>query len=426
MTHAPRLSPPPLAHDPGLRWRRVQWRVLLATSFCYLFYYTGRQNFGWAIKGLREDLHLSNTEIGWISGTALLCYGLGQLVSGHLGDRLGGRRMTALGALLSCGLNWVASFAGGFWTLVVPWALNNAAQSMGYAPASRLISNWWGPRERGRAYGIFNFAAGFSSVVTFATAILVLGWLPWVWVFRLPVLLMPLGALVFFLLVRDRPEELGFRGPSAGAAGGPADAPAEPHPSIGQSYRRILANRRFLVASLGFGFNNWGRLALLVWAPGHFLGARWKEDPGAAWIALALPLGMALGALAAGYAADRLFGADRPRLIALALVLAGGATLAMFFAPREQPALGLLLLFLAGFFIFGSISTFSVLAVEVVGREAVGAGTGFMNAVGYGTAALGDLVIGVTLDATGRTESVFLVSAVACLLGALCALASRR
>jgi OPA family glycerol-3-phosphate transporter-like MFS transporter len=60
--------PPP--GDPAAL-RRVQWRCLLATSFCYLFYDTGRQNFGWAIPGIREDLGLSNAQIGSISGTAL-------------------------------------------------------------------------------------------------------------------------------------------------------------------------------------------------------------------------------------------------------------------------------------------------------------------------------------------------------------------
>lgn len=410
----------------GSAFRRAQWRVLLATSFCYLFYYTGRQNFGWAIKGIREDLGLTNTQIGWISGTALVCYGVGQIVSGHLGDRFGGRRVVALGALLSCALNWATSFGQGFWTLVVPWSLNNAAQSMGFAPASRLITNWWGARERGRAFGIFTFAAGFSSVLTFAAAIVVLGHLSWVWVFRLPVLLLPVGALVLLVLVRDRPEDLGFRPAGERPRGLGEESSEDPPRSMREGYREVLANRRFVIASLGFGLNNWGRLGLLVWVPLHFLGPRWREDPTAAWVTLALPVGMALGALAAGHVADRFDGADRPRLIGVLLTLASATTLALFFVPRSQQGLGLALLFLAGFFVFGAVAGFAVLSADLLGRRSMGTGTGFMNAVGYGVAALGDLVIGVTLDATGRTESLFVVTALACLLGALASFAIRR
>jgi len=401
----------------------AQRRVLAATSLCYLLYYVGRQNFGWAIPGLREEVGLTNTQIGWISGTGLACYGAGQIVSGYLGDRLGGRWMVTLGALLSCLFNWLTSFGRDVWSVALFWTLNNGAQSMGFAPSSRLLTNWWGPRERGRAFGVFNFAAGIASVVTFGLAILVLARLSWVWVFRLPVLLMPLGGLLFFWLVRDRPEDAGFPAPAEGRERAGPDPAA-----LGAvaAYREVLADRRFVLASVGFGFGNWARLGLLVWVPVHFLGAGWKQDPGAAWITLALPVGMALGALAAGYGVDRFFGADHARLIVACLGLAALTTAALFFLPVERRGLAVTLLFLAGFFVFGPVSSFSVLAAELTGRRAVGTGTGLMNAVGYAAAALGDLVIGLVLDATGATAPLFLIVTGACLAGAWCGAAIMR
>ena len=151
--------------------------MLLATSACYLVYYTGRQNLGWAIPGVRAELGLSATEIGWISGAGLIVHGASQVVSGHFADRAGGRRLIALGAIASCALNWVGSFARGFWTLSIPWALNGCAQSLGFAPASRVLAAWWAPGKRGRAYGLLNGAAGLSSVITYTTAALVIAWL---------------------------------------------------------------------------------------------------------------------------------------------------------------------------------------------------------------------------------------------------------
>jgi OPA family glycerol-3-phosphate transporter-like MFS transporter len=394
--------------------------VLLATSACYLVYYTGRQNLGWAIPGLRAELGLSATEIGWISGAGLVLYGAGQLVSGHVADRAGGRRLVALGAVTSCALNWLTSFGGGFWSLVVPWALNGYAQSMGFAPASRLIAAWWAPRERGRAFGLFNFAAGFSSVVTFATAALVLTWLSWRWVFRLPVLLLLGGATVLWLLARDHPAELGLSAPAADDALGPgpgrADAAGDVSASLVARLRSAFANRPFLFASLGFGFANWARLGLLVWVPAHVIGAGGAASSGVAWIPLALPVGMALGALVEGEAVDRFFGGDHPRLIVGSLLLGAGATLGLLAVPPDGRSIGLL--FVAGFLVFGPFPSFTVLGAELLGPRAVGAGVGFMNAVGYGTAALGDVVMGGVIDATGRTAAIFAVAAGACLLGA--------
>ena len=67
---------------------------------------------------------------------------------------------------------------------------------------------------------------------------------------------------------------------------------------------------------------------------------------------------------------------------------------------------------------FGPFPSFTVLGAELLGPRTVGAGVGFMNAVGYGTAALGDVVMGAVIDATGRTAAIFAVAAGACVLGA--------
>ncbi len=410
---------------PGPALRRAQWRVLLATSVAYLVYYTGRQNLGWAIPGL-VALGLSATAIGWISAAGLVFYGAGQLIAGHLADRLGGRRLVAGGAVASCALNWVTSVGGGFWTIAVPWALNGFAQSMGFAPASRLIAMWWPPRERGRAFGVFTFAAGVSSVLTFATAAAVLAWLSWRWVFRLPALLLLLGAAAVFGLARDRPEELGLAlpeepAPGGGAPGGPgrpgvADpGPAGP-PSLRARLRDAFGNRAFVLVSLGFGLGNWARLGLLVWVPAHVVASGAATGSAARWIPLALPVGMALGALAAGDVADRFLRGDHLRLIVAAFALAALACLALLVTPPD--ARGLALLFAAGLLVFGPFTSFTAVAAELLGPRAIGAGIGFMNGVGYAAAALGDVVTGAVIDATGSTAAVFGVAAAVCLLGA--------
>ena len=78
---------------------------------CYLFYYTGRQTFGFAIPGIEEELGVSKETLGWVSAAMLWSYAIGQSINGNLGDKFGGRRMMSLGAVLSSCLNWLVSFA---------------------------------------------------------------------------------------------------------------------------------------------------------------------------------------------------------------------------------------------------------------------------------------------------------------------------
>lgn len=135
-------------------WQRC---MLLLTMMCYLFYYTGRQTFGFTILGIEAELGIDKEAIGWISAALLWSYAIGQTINGNLADKFGGRRMMSVGAILSTMLNWVTSLGTSFVSLILPWGLNGYAQSMGWAPGSRVISNWWPSETRGKAYGFYGF-----------------------------------------------------------------------------------------------------------------------------------------------------------------------------------------------------------------------------------------------------------------------------
>ena len=58
-------------------FRRAQWRTLFLIMFCYLFFYTGRQNFGFAARGMQEEMALSATALGFFNAALLAGYGAG-------------------------------------------------------------------------------------------------------------------------------------------------------------------------------------------------------------------------------------------------------------------------------------------------------------------------------------------------------------
>ena len=66
-----------------------KWRILLAFAGFYLFLYLGRFNF-WPVAPLvKEDLALSNFEIGLVNALLLWGFGLGDLVHGRLAETYG-------------------------------------------------------------------------------------------------------------------------------------------------------------------------------------------------------------------------------------------------------------------------------------------------------------------------------------------------
>src|SRR5687768_3457479 len=112
----------PATSSADTRFRRAQWRMLGAVMACYLFYYTGRQTFGFAIPGIQQELGVSKQALGWVSAGMLWAYAAGQLINGNMGDRFGGRRMMTMGAVASFLLNWLTSFGVGFRSLLVCWS----------------------------------------------------------------------------------------------------------------------------------------------------------------------------------------------------------------------------------------------------------------------------------------------------------------
>ncbi len=418
------------------RFRRAQWRVLLATMFCYLFYYTGRQTFGFAIPGIQRELGVDKVTLGWASTALLWCYAIGQIVNGNLGDKFGGRRMMSVGAVLSCGLNWVVSLGTGIVSLVVPWAVNGFAQSMGWAPGSRVLSNWWSLEERGKAYGFYVFAAGMSSVLTFVTSLVVVDVLDlnWRWIFRLPVLLLLVGGVVYYLIVRDDPRDLGF---SAADQSGEDQTPrlAQQQEQVEseidsetsfERYVHVLRNTRFMIASVAIGFQNMARYGLLVWVPVHFLGEGYKDDSAGKWVSISLPVGMAIGALANGWLSDRLFASKRWPAICLFMTIGAIMSVLMYFVPKESTGVGLVVLFLCGFFVYGPQPSFWALSPDLLGPRRTGTGTGVMNFSAYLLAGLGEPLIGWATEAYDETGLVFLIVGAACAVCALISLFIRR
>lgn len=408
-------------------FRRLAWRMLLAAMFCYLFFYTGRQAFGFAIPGIQAEFGWTKTTTGTISGIALWSYAIGQMVNGNLADKFGGRRLMSLGAVLSTAFCILASFMHSFWGMALALAANGFVQAMGWAAGGRVISNWWSHGERGKSFGFYTLAAGCSSVLVYVTSTLTInafGKDGWQWLFRLPVLLMLLGGVVFFVLARDTPRDAGITQPRSSTDD--INAAAASDLNSLQRYRTVLGIGKIWLTGISIGFQNAARYGLLVWVPVYFLGDKWKDDSNAIWITVALPVGMAVGALVNGQVSDRLFGSRRDRPIMLFTLLGAMSSLLMWIL-QPGVGLGIVLLFLCGFFVYGPQSSFWALCPDLAGKVMAGTATGVVNFFAYLFAGAAEPLIGHIMESNGGDAGlIFPIVAVSCTASALVASTIRR
>ena len=388
--------------------RRDQWLMLLVTMFCYLFFYTGRHNFGWAVKDMAVELDISYTMIGWISASMLIGYAVGQLINGNLADRFGARTMVPLGAFLSIGANIGISYANDVTLILVLWTLNGYFQSMAWAPGGKLIANWWRPEERGKAFGFYTMAAGSSSAVTYLVSVTLLQQeQTWRYLFRLPVLLLLVAAIIFAIVARNKPSDKGY--PDFVEEN---ENENDEKTSWWERYKVVLSNRKFLIASLAIGFQSMARYGLIFWVPVHFLGQDWKSDPNSLWAPVLMPVGMAVGALVFGSLSDTVFKGNRPRSIAVGMSASAIIALLVYFNHSSNVMLTGVLMFCSGFFTYGVQANFWPMSPDLLGRKYMGTGIGIMNMSAYLFAALGEPILGKIIDVTKDTASVFVAISV--------------
>jgi ACS family hexuronate transporter-like MFS transporter len=151
------------ATAPAGRYRWVVCALLFAsTTICYM----DRQIFGLLKPVLDLDLGWSETVYGDVVATFSLLYACGYLFGGRLMDRIGVRRGLALAVA-----GWSASAAlHGLMTTALGFKFARGALGLtegGNFPASiKAVREWFPPRERAFATGVFNAGSNIGAIVT--------------------------------------------------------------------------------------------------------------------------------------------------------------------------------------------------------------------------------------------------------------------
>ncbi|MDA1162450.1 MAG: MFS transporter [Planctomycetota bacterium] len=93
-------------------------------------------------------------DMGWIQTAWYLSYGLMQIPSGWLADRLGSRKALAILSVVWSTATLLSAFATDFASLLVLWGLMGAAQAGAFPCAAKALGRIFPEMERARASGL--------------------------------------------------------------------------------------------------------------------------------------------------------------------------------------------------------------------------------------------------------------------------------
>ena len=382
-------------------YKRHRLRIMLAITIGYGLVYTCRLALSMVKKPLIDGGIFTPVELGIIGSALFYTYAFGKLTNGFLADHMNLKIFFAFGVLISALINIGMGFSTILWVSVLLWGLNGWFQGFGAPTGAVALATWFSNSERGRMYGIWSTAHAIGEGLTFvgvAGLVTLWGWRAGFWG---PGVLCIVVAGGLYLLMQDRPQTLGlprvaeWKNDYVSSDEGSKER-KESTWAIQRTILKIPAIWVLALASASiyvtrYAINSWGVLYLQE-AKGYTL-----MQAGAA-ISVNTIAGI-LGALAFGFASDKIFNARRPptNVIFAAMEIIG--LLMVFFGPPGKPVFMTVAFFIYGFGLTGLVTSLGGLfALDIAPKRAAGAAMGFIGVFSYIGAALQDQISGHLIE----------------------------
>ena len=136
--------------------QRGRYQVLAFLCVSAAIAYIQRAALSVPAAEIAGDLRFADLarDMGWIQSVWYLSYGLMQIPSGWIADRLGSRHALAIFSIVWSLATLLSAFATDFVSLLLTWALMGASQAGAFPCAAKAIGSIFPESERARATGL--------------------------------------------------------------------------------------------------------------------------------------------------------------------------------------------------------------------------------------------------------------------------------
>jgi MFS transporter, ACS family, glucarate transporter len=378
--------------------------ILLLLSSLSIITFLDRNAIAIAGQRITSELHLSESQFGWILTAFTISYGLLEIPTGLWGDRKGEKpiitRIVAAWSLLTA----LTGLATGFVSLFVTRFVFGAGEAGAYPNTAIAIRKWFPLKERARAQAFIWMASRIGGAIApllivplqiqfgWRSTFFILGGIGLVWV------------LVWYKLYPSESPEISV----------------ESQPTKSPSWTLQLRNRNFWYLLVMYYCYACGVFFFISWLPKYLQVGRSIDENDLAYSASLPFLLAAFGCLLGGWLSDRLvvrIGPNWGRKIVpvVGLGLSGLVMLSSVAVENNIAAVILLAIGLATMDVTAPVSW--AVATELAGKSS-GALTGAMNTVGLLGGTISSLGVGYLISWKGNYHLPVIVLAIQLLIGA--------
>lgn len=390
--------------------RNYRWLVIAALlTAITAINYLDRQTLAVLVAEVKKDIAISETQYGRMTSMFLIGYALMYAGGGWLVDRVGSRWgyvLIAGGWSVACAAHSLVATATG---LIAARFMLGFAEGGGFPASAKAVSEWFTPKERSIAIGLFNTGSAVGSTL----APPIIAWLALTWGWRSAFIAAGAIGIVWAVVwgwlyrpMRDCPR-VGAEEKSlliaAGVGVGAAPAAAR------ESWASLLGIREIWVLMLARLLTGGPWFFMIFWFP-KYLGDVWHFDTKQVgwygWLPYAFAgLGSLFGGAFSAWLIHRGLSLNSARKLSLGLSAALlPAAIVIAFAPRFTTAPQVAIAFACLAFLghqFWSV-LMHTLTPDLFPSRIVGSAAGLIGMAEAAGSALFAEIVGRILEATSR------------------------
>lgn len=385
--------------------------------------YMDRSALSVAAPLVMKDLQLDAAQLGIVFSSFFAGYALFTLIGGYASDLFGPKRVFILSMStwsVFCGLT---AAAVGFWSLLVVRVLFGCGEGPFGAAASKMVSNWFPPRQIATAIGIANAGTPIGGALAGAVAGGLAVRYGWRTSFVLLAAIGLLWTLCWIWAVTDRPAIKQDQDDLETLKKEHRHSVAQRESQAPLSY--YLRQPAVIATGIAFFSYSYVLYFFLSWFPSYLVMSRHLDVSrmsllnAVPWIlgTFGLLLGGLISDLLLRICPDRL--AARKFVLVSCLVLAGICVSLTGLVSSLSWAVALMAVTIFCVYLTGA--TYWAIIQDVVSAGHVGAASGFVHLIANCAGIVGPAVTGFIVQATGAFTSAFLLAGGVALLGALAA-----
>lgn len=157
--------------------------IVAICSLVYFASYFTRKGFAAAMAGMISAGVIDKSMGGFIGMGLFICYGVGQLISGYLGDRIKPRDLIFIGLGISGVCNLLMPIVPSAALMIPVWAINGLGQAMLWPPIVRMLADSLDHERFVRANLLVTSAAHVSTIILYLYVPVCLEFFDWKTVF---------------------------------------------------------------------------------------------------------------------------------------------------------------------------------------------------------------------------------------------------